>query len=66
MRELEYPFDGDYIIMKKKALRRELLKKEKLLPLRIAVLGGYTTDDIVKVLELFLLNSGIKPDFYES
>jgi len=66
LRELEYPFDGDYIIMKKKALRRELLKNEKLLPLRVAVLGGYTTDDIVKVLELFLLDSGIKPAFYES
>lgn len=28
--------------------------------------GGATTDDIVKILELFLLNYGIHPVFYES
>ncbi len=66
MKELEYPFDSDLIIMKKKSLKRELLKKEGLIPLRIAVLGGFTTDDIVKILELFLLDNGIKPEFYES
>ncbi len=33
---------------------------------RIAVLGGSTTSDIVKTLELFLLNAGIEPTFYES
>ena len=33
---------------------------------RIAILGGGTTNDIKNVLELFLLNYGIKPSFYES
>ncbi len=66
MRELEYPFDSEEIIKRKKALRRELLKKEGLIPLRIAILGGATTNDILKLMELFLLNYGIKPEFYES
>ena len=33
---------------------------------RIAVLGGSTTHDIIRMLELFLLNYGIEPEFYES
>ena len=33
---------------------------------RIAILGGSTTHDIVQILELFLLNAGILPLFYES
>ncbi len=66
MKELEYPFDGEDIIQKKKSFRRELLKQDALIPLRIAVLGGATTNDIIKVLELFLLKEGIRPEFYES
>ena len=68
MKELEYPFDSAVIMKKKKAVRRELLEEteKKRIPLRIAVLGGCTTNDIVKVLELFLLNYGIAPAFYES
>ncbi len=67
MKELEYPFDPAYIIQKKKALKKALLadgtpRMEK----KIAVFGGSTTSDIVKVLELFLLNMGIAPVFYES
>ena len=33
---------------------------------RIAILGGSTTNDIKNILELFLLNYGIRPLFYES
>lgn len=67
MKELEYPFDPAYIIQKKKSLKKALLadgapRMEK----KIAVFGGSTTSDIVKVLELFLLNMGIAPVFYES
>ena len=32
----------------------------------IAVLGGSTTNDIIKMLEVFLLAEGIEPVFYES
>ncbi|MCR4655068.1 MAG: HAD-IIIC family phosphatase [Lachnospiraceae bacterium] len=67
MRELEYPFDPGYIIKKKKSIKRKLLESNGgFLSKKIAVLGGSTTHDIVAVLELFLLNNGIKPEFYES
>ncbi len=66
MKELEYPFDSGYIMRKKKKLRKELLKASDLLPRKIAILGGSTTHDIREILELFLLNQGILPEFYES
>ncbi|MBP5157345.1 MAG: HAD-IIIC family phosphatase, partial [Treponema sp.] len=67
MRELEYPFDSSYILTNKKKLRRRLLAEDcKRLQKRIAVLGMSTTHDIKDVLELFLLNYGIEPSFYES
>lgn len=67
MRELDYPFDSEYILRKKKSIKRQLLKtKNDFLEKRIAVLGGGTTNDIVSVLDLFLLNYGIKAIFYES
>ncbi len=67
MRELEYPFDSEYILKKSKKIKRELLEKaEQPLTKKIAVLGGSTTHDIIRVLELFLLNQGIRPEFYES
>ena len=67
LKELEYPFDSEYILKKSKSLKKKLLedgsgRTEK----RIAVLGGSTTHDVVRVLELFLLNQGISPVFYES
>ncbi len=67
MKELEYPFDARYLIKKKKSLKRELLAADtKYIDKKIAVLGGSTTHDIVAMLELFLLNTGIRPTFYES
>lgn len=67
MKELEYPFDSEYILKKKKKIRRELLDTDKkFLNKKIAVLGGSTTSDIIKVLDLFLLNYGIQAEFYES
>lgn len=64
--ELCYPFDGDEIMRTKKKLLRVLKEREGGAPLRIAVLGGSTTSDIVNVLELFLRDRGIIPSFYES
>ncbi len=67
MRELEYPFDSEYILKKSKRIRRQLLEEgSAFLHKKIAVLGGSTTHDIIRVLELFLLNCGIEPEFYES
>ena len=67
MRELQYPFNNEYIIKKSKRIRKELLVSgDKRIVKKIAVLGGSTTHDIIRVLELFLLEQGIEPQFYES
>ena len=67
MKELEYPFDSEYILKKSKKIKRELLENgADFLSKKIAVLGGSTTHDIIRVLEVFLLNRGIQPVFYES
>lgn len=78
LHELEYPFDSELILQKKKSLRRRLLEEtadagagtpgstSKRITKKIAILGGSTTSDIRKILELFLLNIGIEPTFYES
>ena len=67
MKELEYPFDGEELLRRKKSLRKALLSDARpRIKKRIAVLGGSTTHDLVRMLELFLLNQGIEPEFYES
>ena len=68
MKELEYPFDAEGILKKKKAIKKQLLASNETsyIEKRIAILGGETTQNIKLVLELFLLNYGIKPIFYES
>lgn len=68
---LEYPFDCDYILSKKRSIKKELLKeiaetKKATIKKKIAILGGSTTSDIKKCLELFLLKEGIESEFYES
>jgi len=64
--DLEYPLDIDKILRKKKSIKKELLNKKNLVEKNIAILGGSTTSEIKNILELFLLDSGIKPNFYES
>lgn len=67
MKELEYPFNAEYIQKKRKSIRRELLSDgTSRIKKKIAILGGSTTHDVMQMLELFLLNQGIEPEFYES
>lgn len=67
MKELRYPFDSAYILKKKRSIKKALLSDgSQRIEKRIAVLGGSTTGDIVAALELFLLDNGIAPTFYES
>lgn len=67
VRELEYPFDNEYILKKAKSLKKALLNEDtKRIQKKIAVLGGSTTHDVIRILELFLLNYGIEPIFFES
>lgn len=67
MKELTYPFDSQLLLKKRRSLKQRL--QEQSPPFRdkrIAILGGSTTHDIKDMLELFLLNYGIRPSFYES
>ncbi len=68
MKELEYPFDPELLIRKKKSIKRQLLEdvSRSFIEKKIAILGGETTQDIKLILELFLLHYGIRPTFYES
>lgn len=64
---LQYPFNSDDINLKKKRIRKELFADDvSRVKKNIAILGGYTTSNIKLILELFLLNYGIEPTFYES
>lgn len=68
MRELEYPFDAELVSRKKKSIKKQLLADEstRFIEKHIAILGGQTTENVKQSLELFLLNHGIMPHFYES
>ncbi len=63
-----YPLQNDVLLRKQKSLKRQLLERKdrSYEKLKIAILGGSTTDDIKNVLELLLLESGIMPDFFQS
>lgn len=67
VKELQYPFDVNYIISKKKSIRRHLMENSSvMIKKNIAILGGYTTNNIKLILELFMLDQGVLPLFYES
>ena len=63
----DYPFDTAEIMRRQKRLKRELLGDgTSRIKKRIAILGGSTADAVRDVLELFLLNYGIEPEFWTS
>ena len=66
MTDLNYPLDAHHILRKKGSIKRALLETDKLLNLNVAILGGSTTSEIKNILELFLLDRGVKATFYES
>ena len=62
-----YPFDAAEIMKRQKKLKRGLLEDgTSRIKKRIAILGGSTVDAVRDVLELFLLNYGIEPEFWTS
>ena len=65
MSVFEYPFDNAFILQKKKKLKKELLLKEGLIEKKIAILSGSTIGEVQNILELFLLDYGIKPVFWQ-
>lgn len=67
MKALQYPFDASEILKRKKSIKKALLADGTArVHKKIAILGGSTTGDIAKIMELFLLDAGIEPEFYES
>jgi len=63
---LGYPYDAGTLLRKKKSIRRTLLTRPGFIEKRVAVLGGSTTAELRDMIDLFLLNDGIKATFYES
>ena len=61
---IDYPFNSAEILKKKRSLKRQLLEQEGLLEKRIALLSGSTIGDIADVLAVFLMQFGIKPQFF--
>src|SRR5258707_2283263 len=54
------------LLMRRRGLRRQLLALDGLTDVRIAVLGGTTTNELVDLLEILLLQNGFRPAFYQS
>ncbi len=66
IKQLEYPADANLLLTKKNKIKKFLTENYSVkIKKNIAVLGGSTTHDIVKILELFLLYNGIEANFYE-
>jgi FkbH-like protein len=61
-----HSYSLDELLLKRRGLRRQLSALEGLKEIRIAVLGGTTTNELVDLLEILLLNSGFRPVFYQS
>jgi FkbH-like protein len=59
-------FSLNDFLMKRRSIRAQLLQQLVFQPIRIAVLGGSTTNAVVEMLELFLLSAGFSPTFYQS
>ncbi len=62
----QLPIAVTELLRNRRTLKTELLKQTNLLSTRIAILGGSTTTEVKSILELFLLEQGIQPAFYES
>ena len=56
---------GD-LFLKRRSMRRQLSTAGSLQPIRIAVLGGSTTNEVVDMAEIFLLVGGFQPTFWQS
>ena len=64
--KIGYPLDVIMLQRHQKKMRRSMKKKLSGPKLRVAILGGSTTNDVANYIELFLLNEGINVDIYQS
>lgn len=65
MKELEYPFDAEYILQHKRSIKKSFADEKGMLEKKVAIVTGSTVGETKNVLELFLLNNGIRPTFWE-
>ena len=54
------------LLLKRRSLKRKYLLASNLIDLRIAVLGGSTTSEVVDLWELHLLSQGFRPTFHQT
>lgn len=54
------------LLMQRRSLRRKLGSRKDLQPIRIAVLGGSTTTEVVNLLDLWLLESGFSASIHQA
>jgi predicted enzyme involved in methoxymalonyl-ACP biosynthesis len=54
------------LLIKRRGLRRQFLTLHGLKDIRIAILGGTTTNELVDLLEVLLLQSGFRPTFFQT
>lgn len=67
MRDLEYPYKSEDLIKQKRKIKKELLSEKKsFIDIKVAILAGSTINELKDILELFLLNQGIRVEFYLS
>lgn len=65
MKELEYPFDAKKILRHRKQIKKNFNTEKGYLTKKVAILSGSTVGEFQNILELFLLNNGIKPIFWQ-
>jgi FkbH-like protein len=64
---VEFPFSSSTIIAERRKIKKALLAQHgEQQKIKLAILGGSTTSEIRHVLEIFLLDQGFDPEFYES
>jgi FkbH-like protein len=63
---LTQPFSGAGLMRGAKKLARTLRERKDLRPLRVAILGGASSQELVTLLELFLLQRGFDATFWQS
>jgi FkbH-like protein len=61
---LAFPHDFPTLLRKRRSLARGLAEQTGLTPVKIAILGGATTQEIGSWIDLFLLDRGIRSTFY--
>jgi FkbH-like protein len=63
---LAFPHDFSLLFRKRRSLTRALADQVGLAPVRFAMLGGPTTQELASWVELFLLDRGVKPVIHQS